>query len=1606
MANENLPLFGRGHREKLFQEKQFEVEESLAYNRAYTETQVLDDPNSLERRYITQRSGNVEDEVIARLHTTLLDSDPTDLLSRLREDLPREEKFNVISQEISRRDLRSATSRDVLLYKTYQAGAGNATLELFDKHAREATPAQIQAMRDQTISEQLYRGRREVDDFVATKGFKSYGDMFANVAGQDFIPVYNVASRIGLNRQILSTITTEPVEGFRNLFTGEIRQQIREHLVAMPPDEFNRTVKAIVDEVKRLERDPKWGPLLTKYNILESFEGIFTEEVLSGQSPDNFWDRFAGNLDVAVESLFTAGTLLAWGFKGIRSAARAGDNVRANQIARTTGRKDIVAEWTDALVNDALSSKFQIEAAGGIPQALPKPPSLIDDTDLLTEQGKRVVHYTESVSSDILDTTSRLTGIGITPSEKANAVRRTIENLDLTDNVQVMPRMTAVEPLEGGVGARLHVVIGESTDRGFSSLEDALEALKDLDLDQFSVVRVTENGVLGQVFSSKEELGRALTKQAYPTTARPDQPGVLPEYFIGWQQERYWHSIDKEAFGDLGGLQNTGAFPRALLPPNMRLDKGVYESFFKAYAVEQNTIAKFNVLLKPYYDLSLGDKRFVASALEWGEDFAKAHGRAPMLSEYFSKYDGITSAQIEGIIAQRKALDTMYEIANRRLYREMQTMGYRTARPIDNTMAQYHGSIQSPDTVSTAQHYLDPVTGDLVQLTRQEVTDLYNAGGAVMKLDMAVDVPTRGKGKADLILLREDAYEVGELSTRPLKYHEGYSPRFYDDPWIIVKESTDVPVNGVVRGGVRSTEAIRTAGTQREAEQWTRRANRRELGVDGRLPTEEADELLGRGPFKVVPSRNLDQVESSLLQKETLYREGRLFWDERNFDRLPSVNGSMADLEDPIRSIERSVALLSRQTAQEDLLKGYKRAFVEEYKGLEGVSVRMFDTKSLKQIKEDLEKLRRKAVGDRVLKERYSKAIEMVDYFRLMDGTESAVIPRMRELALNIATTVNNWTSGRVGGKSVQKYIQSMDPTRTMRSINFNLFMALRPGRQALLQSAQIAYLAGIKPGYVMSPKLFTDAFGLRMGLASLRKAGYQDGFSVAKRAKLMGLTQNEYRKLLKEFDRSGLVDLVDVHSFSGGARRSQRTPLPKKGEPSSYVGFMGRQVGQTVVDWAQRIGFDFGERNNLTFTYMLAVRKHLDDNKIKSLLDLSDGDWDKLALEASNLSLGMIRPNNFGYQSGLMSIPTQFMAFSHKAMLGLLGQNPSIKGTQALKIAIGSYLLFGANMFGARDWVDQQLESIGVSDANIPGTSFSLIDLLSAGLIENVMNSLAKGIDEESKDLDLGPLAPGMDFTRFWDMQLSQIAEQPWKVALGPFYNTASRVMDSFTFVDKAMRGLDTTPERKLMLATDRIARGLFPQYNDLVMSYMAYKMGHWYSASLETVPVRSAWNDIISRGLVGVRSQEEIAYYDLQRDKFESDSFYREVVDANRKFLREYINRWQDGEFTDEEVYETVALLTELMEDFPEGRRQETLTSILKEVGPEETESILLQLRRMMQSRQLGPESIHLIDRMETIPEEKRGEVKAMAQEIWELQLEHDATVKKTLEKRRDNR
>ena len=1484
------------------------------------------------------------------------------------DEIPLESKIDYIRWEIDRTPYKNLTPYDLIVFQAMRVdGGGMLPIDNLNRIYQETSMSDLQALGAITRERQLAKGNRIVNEVAAAHGWENFADMAGEVAIQDFIPVWNVATRLGL-ANIMADIADVELSFTERLLPGSIRARMREHLVSLEPEEFSRTIREIGDALLDAQAHPVLGPIITDYNAMEFWTTVFNDEVMRQGNPQDNLDLWLGNAELGFEALFGAMVLGKVGGKAVvRAAFSAADSVKARQAAVTVRNSEQTQALTEMLQEEVLASKFQVEASSE--PLLPKPAPLADDIEYLPDGSRPAV---ERARSEALETAGApRAGRFLKNTEKLNVILEELGHLDEFDGVATHTRMSTIEVLDDDAGFRIKAIFGETPNKGFDSFEDAAIEILELDpqMRKLEIVRVGDDGTLEAVeFTPKQLEEFVLGEGTVPATRTGEIIG--DEYFIRYTQERVYHPFDKTHFGS--GTLAQSIF-RWAFSPNAKFSSDFYSQFADATFDEERTVALLHRIAQPYRALGAADKRAVDHLFEWAEEFGKLNRRAPEINEIRAKFPDYTPKQLEGYQALQISYDTMYEMLNRRQYNEWFGAGFKTARPVDNSMATYHGKPLSEDQVFEKvknKDFLDPVTGRQVQLSKRQVQELYANGATVLELDVPVTT-VNARTKVTRVILDPEAYRIGDLSHNPLKYHPGYHFRFYDDPYYVMKIETHM-VDG--KPIVQET-AIRTAGSRREANKWADRANR---ALTKRYGAENT------ARFEHKRARDIDQAESSLLQKEVFQREGRLFYDDRNFDALPSVNGNRAPLEDQATALEMGIRGVAREIAGRDTLRTAKRAWQTQYSnqlGIRGIEKGL----SLDQVEDELVSLRRNTpAGDK--KNAINDALQYIRYFRLIEGTNNAITPVVREGLIHFAEVAERFFKGKGHPvwRGFQKWAQVSDPLKTMRSVAFTLFMRMRPIRQFIMQSAQPVFLMGIDPKYIGSGRWALDAQLMQLGVGALRGTG-ELPLSVAARAKAMGLSQAQYRKLIKEFERSGLLDTVDAHDYTGGqislaSDRAVATPNP--GNPADMALYGGRKVKNAVLD-ALGTGFNKGESNNLAVSYMVGLRKYMKENNIDDLLKLNASDWRKIRTESSNLALAMIKPNSMRYQTGLLSLATQFLSFQHKSALAILGLNPSITPKQARRLWAANTMLYGADFVGYGMLASTILRDSDLEWAEneiVPGTGRTFRDILAEGFVENVFNEIGENGFDTWQDLDLKFLAPGPDVNSFLEDTIRAAYQTPGRAFFGPFGSIYGNITQQLSYAQAANEGFsDRSAIERFGIMSEAVLTGAIPQLNDIQKAQLMRQHNLLFTKAGEPLHLIPTRNAVFARLIGGVPTNQETAYYTMQGIDYENEAEFRDLVRTTSQHLNKMILLHYDNKITAEAMGAAMRLTFGMWDDIPEGRRVEFRERVFNSIDEDGTSLMQKMVERASQG-QYDPAIVTALEELENVRHAKPGDIQKM--------------------------
>ena len=1513
---------------------------------------------------LLQSGSNIEDYIVSRVSQINKKSYIQEIVQN--PDLSLEDRVEAITFEMNRIKAVDLSPLDPLIWKYYlednegDLTVGELPLQRIEELRGRVTPTNLLQLSKVKARSQLEKYWRIIEEAAAMHGWTSTGDMVGELLQQEFIPFYPILSRAGLINHLANAADIE-LDFTDGLLMGEGRQAIREALAnANDTGELEQMLQDMTFALKEAQKHPIIGPLITDINAVEFLMFTLTDEALMGNPKDRV-DRIAGNFEFFIEAIYGVSVVFALMSRGskvakamttakasgepisIRTAFRQTEASRSVQVTGAVGNNAEHKKVLKLLQDDKRAAKYGMNPSVAAAALLPKPFKLGDDVTAVLDDAAELeqierLEMRASRLTNAVGERSRRQYLNV--DEQANAILKETRMLDEADTPPHFGASSTIDVTDWGF--RINQILGQFGGlhpRGWIDFDDLLLELKLIDPEfrKFQIMYKADDGTFQPIILTKKQIdeiaasakqikdpktgefvgfkdewvGRRLgelIKMGLPTTDIGKITGKT-EYFLQRTVERYWHPTDKHAFNtkSLGsGFRRNFLW---FLPPASKFDGEFYNPFLTSWLDEQAVSAKLKEISTPYRKLSASSQRNVQGVLEWAEDWAKKYGRAPRYDEVYDEFPNFKKKEFLGLAAYQTVNETMFSVLNHTLRGHMAGQSFQTIRPIQSAeLPQYHGKVldRSSGSLKPASdgliHIIDPITLKMRKYTPEEVDGLYAKGDTVIDIDLPISTVDQ-KVMGTRILVDQNEYRLGKLADEVLEYHPGYHPRFYKDPWYVIKREM------VTKNGVKEEvqTALRTARSKLEGQVYVNRINTR-------IHREHSNADV---QLELVAAKNIDQTDSKMFQQQVLNREGRLFWDQRQFTRLPNVNRNSADIEDATVALDRAINLVAREITGRDPMAAAKVGWVNLYgktverafrdigllaKGerLDLTRLSILDTKL---------KSARIATTDTNLLHKLEDAHHYVKYFRLMEGSVGNLVPNIRKGLLRTFEGLNKfWKTGKpVVWRGLENWAMQADPFRMIRSISHTLFIKMRPFRQLPMQSAQVMFLSGIDPTYITTGRVFKDIFALALGKRKVIDA-LDDGYSVKTLAGMMGLTQKQYKKLVIEIDKSGLWQAIDVHDFAAEvvSMTKRGIRLPSAGNPLSYTRYGVQKYGRAVTDTLGQ-GFVKGEMNNITGTYMVALRRFMKNNDIKDLTKIESSGWNAIRVDTSNLALGMVKPNNMAYQQGMFSIMLQFMSFQHKAFIALMGKNPAISQSQAVRLWISGLMLYGTEFVGMGYLVSRVLEENGLGWANETkldvvgiGDRYTIADYLRDGLLFNMINSVGHKIGPDSKhDIDLSALVPSFDADRWSRDMVTSIFQDPFGYMMGPSGAIAGKFLDSFsTARDMTIALDDLSPHESMAIWLTQLTKGTVPLINDAHRGYIAYKTRRMFTSTGKALMFDGDVKQAIAR-LAGFGTVAERLYYEEFRNSLFSESkTFDQAVKSTGDFISTHLREHYDNQ------------------------------------------------------------------------------------------------------------
>jgi hypothetical protein len=317
---------------------------------------------------------------------------------------------------------------------------------------------------------------------------------------------------------------------------------------------------------------------------------------------------------------------------------------------------------------------------------------------------------------------------------------------------------------------------------------------------------------------------------------------------------------------------------------------------------------------------------------------------------------------------------------------------------------------------------------------------------------------------------------------------------------------------------------------------------------------------------------------------------------------------------------------------------------------------------------------------------------------------------------------------------------------------------------------------------------------------------------------------------------------------------------------------------------------FREGERFVRGYAWIQAWRK-----LYKPGIEITDEFIDKVTNESIRYTLDLNRANKAYWQSGVLSVPTQFMQITTKFVENLFYKGSKLEAgwtrEEKFRIAAANMLLFGAAGVPGGNWIISNAIAYlkDDSDFGLGITDPQILTALSGGLVEATLY----GVTGEAPAISERVSIP-YGIEQFVD-RLTEEDSTFWEIAAGVFgevpkrsYQALAKLINIYSAVGREPSSFDMRVVAETITEIGEITSS-WRNIRKAVLWERANALLTTKGEKIDQLEGARKWTIVISQAL-GVSPKEISQYYDLVKYNKESEQTIRESVDAWFKIAARY--------------------------------------------------------------------------------------------------------------------
>lgn len=892
------------------------------------------------------------------------------------------------------------------------------------------------------------------------------------------------------------------------------------------------------------------------------------------------------------------------------------------------------------------------------------PQAAMPDTPVTTRVADidQQARYNMRVDDDVMHVLYNQGGDQFTNAERAEINGNIVNDFENATGLRMVEGMGGEAVSLDGNAAHISAVY-ESPTGSWSQPETALEqtkyALRGYGIQDNEVQLLKKNGLVHEPVDLKDVAGQEGDyKVRVNTTHEITSADLRPHQWDSFDVKRNWGDRFGQTMSqDRGSLNSYLIDSASQLHPT--ITGSTVNADYQATKLDKILLQK----LKPVGDLMSSLKSPEKMALE--DYFREANFKGIDFDETDLAARGFSNDAISAARQWRDYWDTHYFLENKDYANRLAARGHQV---FDNGVDKFFAKPIPKN--SGIQQFYDPATQVIRGFNQGELDALYNGPGRIAEFVRPIEI--NGQTVQHMIVRNTpQEYLRGIRDTdQILNKKKGYFQITYKSPKFVDK----IQLNSA--GQVINRKTVAVAGDTPTAEAFRKRMSQ----------TSFQDQYEVRGDIRAQDT-GLDthwDLDSSAGRIAQRYR-GKLLEDASS----PNQLGSNSYVDNPINSAIRAANSISNRTINGPVLEATKERFVQQYGHLIEPNVNHvvafptdigqigrvghFTTAELADARTSYNKIRSLEHG----------------YINTLDQTSKAFFNYIGDQLGN---------SGYAGGERLARAVGERSPQFIAKKLASDLYIALNPLKQIVIQPWQAVRLVGYNP----------------LGAKNYTQLAYE--FYAHK------INPSKYSSPFVKFaEESGLLDSVDRHTLVNGS-------LVDLANTNSGWARIPKML-YTPVDIARKVGFDAGEYANrvmhLAAVYDRFERLGMDLTKRTVRANA--------ASEASALMGDMTRAGEMPINNASLGAAYQFMAAPHKMLLQPF--NRRLPLDVRMRMLGTDAMLFGvAPVAAITGW-------LGID--HLTNNNQTLSDAISYGLVGMVLNGFIQQMEPGTAKVDTSGLDP-----------------------------------------------------------------------------------------------------------------------------------------------------------------------------------------------------------------------------------------------------------------------